>query len=40
MSSHANDVGVNFNNKETYVLESSSSYGGGDFKFEQKAKTV
>lgn len=39
MSSHANDVAVNFNNKDMYVLESCSSYEGGDLKFELKAET-
>lgn len=39
MSSHANDVAVNFNNKDMYVLESCSSYKGGDLKFELKAGT-
>lgn len=39
MSSHANDVAVNFNNKDMYVLESCSSYEGGDLKFELKAGT-
>lgn len=39
MSSHTNDVGDHFNNKEMYVLKSCSTYRGGDLKFEKKAKT-
>lgn len=39
MSSHTNDVAVNFNNKDMYVVESCSGYEGGDLKPELKAET-
>lgn len=39
MSSHTNDGEGHLNNKDKYVLESCSSFRGGDLNFDFKRKT-